>query len=114
MSTLTTELAQEGEKHKGTDLGRLLQWAALHIAEQDEALAEVRAEHEAEEVQRINMEQAIFEARQKLVDISEMLDYSRPVNIELARDHAPHINRMAAEGVAPYAKKPRKSSKDKP
>ena len=108
MSAITDKLNDAATKHNGTDLGKLISWAALHIAEQDEALAELRTEHEAEENERIRLEQAIFEARQKLADVSEMLDYSRPVNIELARDHAPHINRMAAAGVEPYAKKPRK------
>lgn len=32
--------------HKGTDLGGLLQWAALHIKQQDEALAEQPAQQE--------------------------------------------------------------------
>lgn len=31
MSELTDKLRSAGELHKGTDLGGLLQWAALHI-----------------------------------------------------------------------------------
>lgn len=110
MSELIKKLKAEGQKHIGTDLGKLLQWAALHIADQDAALVEVREEFEAEENERIKMERAIFEARQKLFDISSALDFSRPVNIQLAKDHAPHINIMAQHGVAPYAKKTRKSA----
>ena len=106
MSTLTDQLHAQAQHHAGTDLAKLLTWAALHIAEQDEALAEVRTEHQAEEAQRIKMEQNIHAVRAMLDDVSAMLDYSRPVNIELASDHAPHINLMAAAGVMPYAKTP--------
>ena len=38
MSELTDKLRAAGEANKGTDLGSLLQWAALHIDEQAEAL----------------------------------------------------------------------------
>lgn len=39
MSELTEALRTHGQRHLGTDLGGLLQWAALHIDAQDEALA---------------------------------------------------------------------------
>lgn len=39
MSELTDSLRAHGQRHLGTDLGGLLQWAALHIDAQDEALA---------------------------------------------------------------------------
>ena len=38
MSELTDSLRAHGQRHLGTDLGGLLQWAALHIDAQDEAL----------------------------------------------------------------------------
>ena len=38
MSELTDSLRAHGQRHMGTDLGGLLQWAALHIDAQDEAL----------------------------------------------------------------------------
>lgn len=106
--TLTEQLEQAGQQHKGTDLGGLLQWAALHIQSQDEALAEARAELEEEQNERIRMESAIHKAKNQLRDIFDGLEASRPVQIPLARDHAPHINAMAFHGVAPYAKKKRK------
>ena len=108
MSELTAKLELMAINYDGSQLGELLKWSKLHIESQDEALAELRAELEAESNERIKMENAIHAARGMLGDLSAMLDYSRPVNIELARDHAPHINRMAAAGVEPYAKKPRK------
>ena len=39
MSDLTDSLRAHGQQHQGTDLGGVLQWAALHIDNQDEALA---------------------------------------------------------------------------
>ena len=34
MSELTEALRTHGQQHRGTDLGGLLQWAALHIESQ--------------------------------------------------------------------------------
>jgi len=107
MSELTDKLKQEGEKHKGTDLGGLLQWAAFHISEQDEALAQTREEFEIEENERIRLERVIFDARQQIAALSEAMHQT--TGIDLAKDYAPHINIMAHHGVAPYAKKPRKA-----
>ena len=42
MSELTDSLRTHGLQHKGTHLGGLLQWAALHIESQDQALADLR------------------------------------------------------------------------
>ena len=55
MSELTDRLAKAGEQHKGTDLGGLLQWAVLHIADQDEALADVREEHANEPLRTVRL-----------------------------------------------------------
>jgi hypothetical protein len=108
MSELIDRLKLAGEQHKGTDFGGLLQWAALHIESQDDALAEARGELEEEQAERIRMEQAIYVAKNKMNELIEGLEYSRPVNIELFKDHAPHINVMAHHKVSPYASKSRK------
>ena len=108
MSSLADQLRlQAGNNHVGTELGKLLTWAAMHIDEQDEALAEVRAELKEESEERLRMEAAIHSATNQLHAVCASLAYSQPVQIELSRDHAPHINAMAAQGVAPYARKPR-------
>lgn len=106
MSELTDKLRAVGELHAGTDLGGLLEWAALHIADQDAALTEALDEALTESAERIRLERVIFEARQQLAMLSEGL--RQPTSIQLARDHAPHINIMAHHGVAPYVKKSRK------
>lgn len=103
MSTLINQLTETAKQHKGTDLGRLLQWASLHIAEQDEALAQTREELETEENERIRLERVIFEARQQLAEITESMHQT--TGVQLAKDHAPHINIMAHHGVAPYVTK---------
>ena len=53
MDTIIERLQEAGAQHKGTDLGGLLQWAALHIACQDEAMAELRKDLETEERERL-------------------------------------------------------------
>jgi hypothetical protein len=108
MSELVERLTSAAAGYKGTDLGGLLQWAATHIQSQDEALAETRDELAAEHSERIRMEQAIHSAKMQLTSLVDALAYSRPVNIELTKDHAPHINIMAYNGIDPYAKKSRK------
>ena len=59
MSELTEALRTHGQQHRGTDLGGLLQWAALHIESQEEALAELREEHAREERERMGLEGAL-------------------------------------------------------
>ena len=61
--TITDELRHHGQQHKGTELGKLLQWAALHIESQDEALAELREAHAEEENERLRLESAMYHAR---------------------------------------------------
>jgi hypothetical protein len=63
MSELVERLQAAGKQHQGTDLGGLLQWAALHIESQDEAIAEVREEHASEEQERICLEQALHASK---------------------------------------------------
>ena len=66
MSELTEARRTHGQQHRGADLGGVLQWAALHIEAQDEALAELRAEHAAEEAERLRLESALHEAGQAI------------------------------------------------
>lgn len=103
MSGLIEKLKCASLPHIGTDLGGLLQWAALHIAEQDDALAQTREELEMEENERIRLERVIFEARQQLSHLAENMHQT--TDIQLARDNAPHINIMAHHKIEPYATK---------
>ena len=66
MSDLTEALRTHGQKHRGTDLGGLLQWAALHIESQDEALAELREEHAREERERMGLEGTLGVAKEAI------------------------------------------------
>ena len=108
MSELADKLTAAGQQHHGTEFGGLLQWAALHIADQDEALAELRIELETEQAERLRLERAIHTARQAISEVDAGLRGDLPINIALAKDHAPHINVMAHHGVMPYAKTPGK------
>jgi len=104
-SKLIEKLNQSAFDCQDGELKKLLSWAALHIAEQEEALTEAREELETEQNERIRMEQAIHDAKKKMDEICIELNYSRPVNVEFYKDHAPHINIMAHHKVAPYASK---------
>ena len=102
MSTLTEAIRKHGEAAKGTDLGGVLQWAALHIEAQDEALAELRAEHAAEEAERLRLESALHEAGQAIEAALAAIRQPLCPPIELGRDYVSHINIMAAHGNPDY------------
>jgi UDP-N-acetylmuramoylalanine-D-glutamate ligase len=104
MSELTDKLTAAGLQHQGTDLGKLLQWALLHIQSQDEALAEVREELASEESERIRLERVLHEAKQCAESTVAALSPGLVPHVQLAHDHAPHINIMAHHGVMPYAR----------
>ena len=104
MSELSDSLRAHGQRHMGTDLGGLLQWAALHIDAQDEALEEVRAEYAQEESARKRLESALHSAMQATESAAQALMAAMPVAIELGRDYVSHINIMAAHGDQDYLK----------
>ena len=104
MSQLTAKLLAAGEQHRGTDLGGLLQWAALHIGSQDEALADVREEYERELTERQRLEQAAHAAKAAIESALAAVTATIHQPIELGRDFVPHINLMAAHGDPDYLK----------
>ena len=104
MSELTDRLAKAGEQHKGTDLGGLLQWAVLHIADQDEALAEVREEYSNEERERLRLERSTYDAKAALEAALAIVSAPLCKPTELGRDFVPHINLMAGHGDPDYLK----------
>ena len=104
MSDLTEALRTHGQKHRGTDLGGLLQWAALHIESQDEALAELREEHAREERERMGLEGALGVAKEAIEAALAAVNAPLCPPIELGRDCVPHINLMAGHGDPDYLK----------
>ena len=105
MQNLIEELRSHGVQHKGTDLGGLLQWAALHIESQDEALAEVREEFDAQERERLRLEMGLNDAIGAIeVSLSLARRHICPP-IELGRDLVPHINLMGGPpAITPVAR----------
>lgn len=101
---LTDALRTHGQQHKGTDLGGLLQWAALHVESQDDALAEVREELAREERQRLGLEVALHHARNAIEAALAAINSPLCPPIELARDYSGHLNLMAAHGDPDYLK----------
>ena len=104
MKNIIKQLKAAGEQHKGSDLGGLLQWAALHIDAQDEALAELREEYAREKSDRVGLEGAMGAAKEAIE--AALAAVSKPLcqPIELGRDYVSHINIMAAHGDPDYLK----------
>jgi hypothetical protein len=104
MSALVSQLMAASERNKNTELGKLLQWAALHITEQDEALKEVREEHAVEERERLRLERAAMNTKTAIEAVLAIAQAALYPPIELARDFAPQINLMAGHGDPDYLK----------
>lgn len=102
---LITALQTHGHQHKGTDLGGLLQWAALHIQSQDEAIEELRDDFAEEHEERLRFERAAHDAKAAidaaLVQITETMP-APP--LDFATDHTSHINLMGGLGDPDYMK----------
>jgi hypothetical protein len=104
MSELVTRLKTAGQNHKGTDLGALMQWAAIHIESQDEALVDVREELQNEERERLRLETALHTAKAAVEAALSSINAPMCPPVELSRDLAPHINLMAGHGDPDYLK----------
>ena len=105
MSELTDKLRAAGEQHKGTDLGALLQWAALHIDELADVLAQTLEDAQQEEAERMKLEAALHLTKSKMQEALECLTAAWCPPVELGRDLAPHINLMRAHGDPDYTTK---------
>lgn len=93
----TKQLQQAAQAHKGTDLGGLLQWAALHIENQQEALCQQGAEIDFLTQENKKMHAAIKGIMQKADDLSAAAYNAHPVRDYVgAVDAAPYINIMGA------------------
>lgn len=103
-SELVTQLRSHGQQHKGTNLGGILQWAALHIESQDEALAELREEHASEERERLRLERALHDAKSAVETALAAINSPLCPPIDFGRDYVPHINLMAGHGDPDYLK----------
>lgn len=104
MSELTDRLRSAAAGYRGSDMGGLLQWAALHIDSQDEALAELRQEHADEEAERLRLELALHTAKASIEAALAAIAVPLVPPIEIGRDLVPHINLMAGHGDPDYLK----------
>lgn len=102
MDTIIERLQEAGAQHKGTDLGGLLQWAALHVAGQDEAMAELRKDLETEERERLRLESALNVAKEAAESALAAITAGMFEPVELSRDYTGHINIMAGHGDPDY------------
>ena len=101
---LTDKLRVAGEAHRGTELGGLLQWAALYIEEMRETLTEAQTAWVEEEAERIRLERALHTSKTAIEAALAAVAAPLCPPIEFARDLAPHINLMAGHGDPDYLK----------
>ena len=111
MSELTDTLHDLAwNHHKGTDLGGTLQWAKLHIESLEEAAAEREQELAAAMRDRQTLLTLLDKARTASDQMRETLagDFLTDPLKTCGHDITSHVNVMAAHGVAPYARTPKK------
>lgn len=105
MKNIIKQLKAAGEQHKGSDLGGLLQWAALHIASQNDALSELREGFASEEAERLRLEAALQAAKAAAEAALAAINAGLFVPVQLSRDYTGHINLMAGHGDPDYTLK---------
>lgn len=115
MSELIQKLTGAAKDHKGTDLGGLLQWAALHIEGQDKALKDLLEQQRIDDAQSARTIASIHRAQQAIWDAWNASVDATPAEIEFARDYSGHMNRSFAEGDPDYTRgrKPGKAANHK-
>ena len=109
MNTMTPDLIAalqtHGQQHKGTDLGGLLQWAALHIQSQAEAIEELLDDFEEEHEERLRFEKAAHDAKAAIDAALAAITEAMPAEpLDFATDHTSHINLMGGLGDPDYMK----------
>lgn len=103
---LTQQLRATAQANGCPDsLAQLLNWAALHIESQDQALSEVREELTREEAERMKLEEALHASKAHVEQALQTLQAAWCPPVELARDFVPHINLMAGHGDPDYLRK---------
>ena len=111
MSELIDKLRSAAQQHKGTDIGGLLHWAALHIESQEEALADKESEYQAAAKDAAHMHEHIKAIASIVDNLPGMLMDAHPVNewATKSRDYSAHANVSAYQGDKNYGKptKPR-------
>ncbi len=105
MSELITQLQAAGQRHAGTDLGGLLQWASIHIESLEAELQAWRDEADDEQRERLKLEQGLHAGKILVEQALQTLRNAWCPPVELGRDLAPHINLMAAHGDPDYLRK---------
>lgn len=102
---LIAALQNHGQQHKGTDLGGLLQWAALHIQAQADAIEELRDDFAEEHEERIRFERAAHDAKAAIDAALAQINETMPAPpLDFATDHTSHINLMGGLGDPDYMK----------
>lgn len=102
---LITTLQTHGQKHKGTPLGGVLQWAVLHIQSQNEAIEELRADFAEEHNERLRFERAAHDAKAAIdAALSQITETMPAPPLDFAADHTSHINLMGGMGDPDYMK----------
>jgi hypothetical protein len=100
-------LLKEGEKHKGTDLGGLLQVAAHHIESQSELITELEADNKGLLIDCKKMHEGLIKIDAMATELGGLSFGAMPINNyqTVSKDHAMQANIMNYHGVEGYGKK---------
>jgi len=105
--TALTELREEAAlQPDGSRAKRLLTWAEIHFGDSAERISELEEECTQMDIERENLRHALRVARDALEVVTKYCT-ARAYTFEpdtFARDFAPHINLMGAQGDPDYRK----------
>ena len=95
MKNIKQQLQSEMQHHKGTALAGLLQWAVLHIEDQDAAIEQKDCEIEQLTADNTKMHRAIKDINDRLTVLSGVAFDAFPMrDYEATADATSHINIM--------------------
>jgi hypothetical protein len=105
--SIKDQLLTEAQKHKGTELGGLLQVAAYHIESQSELIAELETDNQGLLHDCKKMHEGLIKIDAMATELGGLSFGSMPINTyeTVAKDHAMQANIMNYHGVEGYGKK---------
>lgn len=107
-NSIVKRLLEEGAKHKGTDLGGLLQVAAHHIESLNEVVAELEIDNAALVSDCKKMHEGLIKIDAMATELGGLSFGAMPISpyaASAAKDVSSHANIMNYHGVDGYGKK---------
>lgn len=110
MNPITSQLLDEAIKHKGTDVGGKLQWAANTIDDLYDHIASIENENKELRADCKKMHEGLLKIDEMATQFNGIAFGSMPINAYatcIAKDISSHANIMNYHGVDGYGKKGR-------